>query len=101
VGRKIAAWPFGRFDIAPDGLQVRLGFPWFTTRSAGKDAITAVTLARTVTGPYCLRFEDATGRLADVHVHLPARGRRILDELLRCGYAVTDRKSRRPMPPAD
>lgn len=97
AGRKIAGWPLGRFDIGAEGLRVRLLFPWFITRSAGKDTITVVSVARTVTGVYCLRFQDSGRRLADVHVHLPARAQRIINELRQCGYAVADRKTRQPL----
>ena len=95
-GRKIAGWPLGRFDIGADGLQARLTFPWFLTRSADKDTITVVSVARTVTGT-CVRFEDSGQRLADMHVHIPVRPQRIIDQLRRCGYPVTDRKTGQPV----
>jgi hypothetical protein len=97
AGRKIAGWPLGRFDVGAGGLQVRLGFPWFVTRSAGKDAITCVSMAKIVPGVWCVRFEDSGQRLADVHVHLPVRAQRIIDELRHCGYPVTDRKTGQPV----
>jgi len=97
AGRKIAGWPRGRFDIGADGLRVRLGFPWFVTRSADKDAITLVSVARTVTGIWCVRFDDSSQRLADAHIHLPVRAQRIIDELRQSGYAVTDRKTGQPV----
>jgi hypothetical protein len=93
AGRKIAGWPLGRLDAGPDGLRVRLPFPWFITRSAGKDAITSVTVARTITGACCVRFEGSAQPLAGVHVHLPVRAQRILDALRHYGYTVTDRKT--------
>jgi hypothetical protein len=97
AGRKIAGWPRGRFEVGADGLQVRLGFPWFVTRSADKDAITNVSVARIVPGVWCVRFDDSGQRLADVHIHLPVRAQRIIDELRQCGYAVTDRKTGQPV----
>jgi hypothetical protein len=97
AGRKIAGWPLGRFDVGTDGLRVRLLFPWFVTRSAGKDTIAVVSVARTATGVWCVRFEDSDQRLADVRVHLPVRAQRIIDELRQCGYAVTDRKTGQPV----
>jgi hypothetical protein len=52
AGRKIAGWPLGRFDVGTDRLRVRLGFPWFLTRSADKDAIASRPLAQTLaSGP--------------------------------------------------
>jgi hypothetical protein len=48
AGRKIAGWSLGHFDIGADRLRVRLGFPWFLTRSADKDTITNVSVARIV-----------------------------------------------------
>jgi hypothetical protein len=96
AGRKIAGWPLGRLCIGADGLRVRLGFPWFVTRSAGKNAITTVRVTRIFPGVWCLRFDDCGQRLADTHVHLPFRRRRIVDELRQCGYAVTDRKTAPP-----
>jgi len=43
-------------------------------------------------GRNCLRFEDSSRSLADVHVHLPPfRPDRVIDELRACGYAVIDR----------
>jgi hypothetical protein len=97
AGKKIAGWPLGRFDIGGEGLRVRLLFPWFITRSVGKDTLTAVSVARTVTGVFCVRFEDSGRRLADVHVHLPVRAQRIIDELRLRGYAVADRKTGQPV----
>jgi hypothetical protein len=97
VGRKIAGWPLGHFGVGAEGLRVRLGFPWFITRSAGKDTITVVSVARPVAGVWCVRFEDSGQCLADVHVHLPVRAQRIIDELRRCGYAVADRKTGEPV----
>jgi hypothetical protein len=82
--------------VGAECLRVRLRFPWFVTRSAGKDAITSVSVARVVTGVWCVRFEDSGQRLADVHVHLPVRAQRIIDELRQCGYTVTDRRTGQP-----
>lgn len=92
AGRKATGWPLGRFDIGSAGLRVRLSFPWFTTRSAGKDTITSVSIARHAV-VWCVRFEDANQCLADVHVHLPMRAQRIIDELRQHGYAVMDRRT--------
>jgi hypothetical protein len=78
-------------------LRVRLLFPWFATRSAGKDTITCVSVARTVTGVCCVRFEDSDHNLADVHVHLPVRAQRPIEELRRRGYPVADRKTGEPL----
>jgi hypothetical protein len=97
AGRKIAGWPLGCFDVGTDDLRVRLLFPWFVTRSAAKDTVSLVSVARTVTGIWCVRFEDSGQRLADVHVHLPVRAQRIIDELRRHGYAVADRKKGEPV----
>jgi hypothetical protein len=97
AGRKIAGWPLGRFDVGADRLRVRLGFPWFLTRSAGKDTITIVSVARIVPGIWCVRFNDSGQRLGDTHIHLPVRAQRIIDELRQCGYAVTDRKTGQPV----
>jgi hypothetical protein len=96
VGRKTAGWPLGRFGVRAEGLRVRVGFPWFITRSTGKDTITVVSVARTWAGIWCVRFEDSGQRLADVHVLLPVRAQRIIDELRRCGYAIADRKTGEP-----
>jgi hypothetical protein len=97
VGRKISGWPLGRFDVGADGLRVRLPFPWFVTRSAGRDAIASISAARTVSGIWCLRFEDSGQFLADARVHLPVGAQRIIDELRHRGYTVTDRKSGQPV----
>jgi hypothetical protein len=97
AGRKIAGWPLGRFDVGADALQVRLRFPWFVSRSAGRDSISCVSVSRSITGVWCVRFEDSGQRLADVHVHLPVRAQRIVDELNRCGFPVTDRKTGQPV----
>jgi len=97
AGKKITGWPLGRFDVGADGLRVRLRFPWFVTRSAAKDAITSVSVARIVTGVWCVRFEDSGQRLAGVHVHMPVRAQRIIDELRQYGYPVTNRKTGQPV----
>jgi hypothetical protein len=96
-GRKIAGRPLGRLDVGAEELLVRLGFPWFITRSAGRDAIASVLVTTIFTGVWCITFEDSGQRLADVHVHLPLRAQRVADELRRCGYAVTDRKTGQPL----
>jgi hypothetical protein len=97
AGRKIAGWPLGHFDIGADRLRVRLGFPWFLTRSADKDTITNVSVARIVHSVWCVRFDDSGRRLADTHIHLPVRAQRIIDELRQCGYPLTDRKTGQPL----
>jgi hypothetical protein len=97
AGRKISGWPFGRFDVGRDGLRVRLGFPWFVSRSAGQDTITAVTVSRRFAGIFCLRFEDTSQCLAHVLVGMPVRGQQIVDELRRSGYPVVDRKTGEPV----
>lgn len=97
AGRKIAGWPLGRFDIGADRLRVRLGFPWFTTRSAYKDSITIISVARIVPGVWCIRFDDSGQRLAGAHIHMPVRAQRIIKELRQCGYTVTDRKTGQPV----
>jgi hypothetical protein len=97
AGRRIAGWPLGRFDIGAGQLRVRLGFPWFLTRSADKDAITNVSVARIVASVWCVRFDDSGQRLADAHIHLPVRAQRIIDELRQCGYPVTNRKTGQPL----
>ena len=97
AGRKIAGWPLGRFDIGADRLRVRLGFPWFTTRSADKDSITIISVARIVPGVWCIRFDDSGQRLADAHIHMPVRAQRIIKELRQCGYTVTDQKTGQPV----
>jgi len=56
-----------------------------------------VSVARTVTGVCCVRFEDSGQCLADVHVHPAVRAQRIIDQLRRCGYPVTDRKTGQPV----
>jgi hypothetical protein len=90
IGRKAAGWPLARFDVGAQILQVRLLFPWFVTRSAGRDTITFVSVARHVGPIWCVRFHDTGQRLADVHVHMPLRAQRIIDELRRHEYTVTD-----------
>ena len=92
VGRKAGGWPFARFDVGPAGLRVRLTFPWFTARSAARQTITVISVGRS-TARYCVRFEDSAGALANVHVHLPVRPDRVIEELRRSGYVVTDRNS--------
>jgi len=87
----------GRLDLGADDVRVRLPFPWLETRSATKDTITLVTVDRTIAGAWCVRFEDSGQRLADVHVHLPVRAQRIIDELRRRGYPVADRKTGQPV----
>lgn len=93
VGPKVAGWPFARFDVGQVGLQVRVVFPWRAARSADKETITAVSVRMTLAGVYCLRFEDSAGYLAEVHVHLVIRPRRVFDQLRRCGYVVVDWRS--------
>lgn len=54
-------------------------------------------VARVVHSVWCVRFDDSGQRLADTHVHLPVRAQRIIDELLQCGYPLTDRKTGQPL----
>jgi hypothetical protein len=87
VGRKAGGWPFARFDVGPESLQVRIPFPWFVSRSAPKSAVGPISVRMILASVYCLRFESSAA-LADVHVHLAVRPRRVIDELRRCGYVV-------------
>jgi hypothetical protein len=97
AGRKIAGWPLGRFDIGAEGLRVRLLFPWFITRSAGKNTITSISVTRSVGEICCIRFDDSGQHLANVHVHMPFRAQRIIDELRQREYTVTDQKTGQPV----
>jgi hypothetical protein len=92
--RRLAAGPLRRRHRPIAGAA---WLPWFLTRSADKDAITTVSVARTVLGVWCVRFNDSSQHLADTHIHLPFRGQRIIDELRQCGYAVIDRKTGQPV----
>jgi hypothetical protein len=93
IGRKAGTWPLARFDVGPESLQVRIPFPWFVSRSAPREAVGPISVGMNVAGIYCLRFENMSNALADVHVHLPVRPRNVIDELCRCGYVVVDRNS--------
>ena len=88
AGRRASGWPFSRFDISSRELRVRMSFPWFTTRSQQAAAIRAVVVTRRLGGMYCIRFDDASGNLGDVHVHPVYRGKQMIDELRRCGYHI-------------
>jgi hypothetical protein len=72
---------------------VRLSFPWFTTRSQQAAAVTAVVVSRRLGDMICIRFDDAVGKLADVHVHPLYRIEQIIGELRRCGYQVIDHRA--------
>jgi hypothetical protein len=88
AGRRASGWPFSRFDISSSELRVRLSFPWFTTRSQQATAIRAVVVTRRLGDLCCIRFDDAVGNLADVHVHPLYRRQQMIDELRRSGYHV-------------
>src|SRR5271165_1680586 len=89
TGRRASGWPFSRFDISTRELRVRLSFPWFTTRSQQATAIQAVQVTRRLGDMCCIRFDDTSGNLGDVHVHPLYRRQQMIDELRRCGYHVT------------
>jgi hypothetical protein len=93
VGRRVSGWPFGRFDVSARALRVRLSFPWSAVRSQEAAAIRAVVVARRRGGMRWLRFDDANGYMADVHVHSPFKLEQVIDELRRCGYQVIDDRS--------
>ena len=93
ISSKAGGWPFARFDVGRDFVRVRIPFPWFASRSAAREAVGSISVGMNFAGIYCLRFEGSGSPLADVHVHLVIRPRRVIDELRRCGYVVVDRKS--------
>jgi hypothetical protein len=92
VGRKAGSWPFARFDVGPESLHVRIPFPWFVSKSAPKATVGPISVRMIWFSVYCLRFESSAV-LADVHVHLAVRPRRVIDELRRCGYVVVHGRS--------
>lgn len=93
VGLRVSGWPFGRFKVGPQELQVRLTFPWFTSRTAAKSAVSAVSAGTSkVTRRTCLRFDAPAGSLTDVRVYVPYHPDRVIDELRRCGYEVADER---------
>jgi hypothetical protein len=95
LGMRMGGWPFARFDIGQQALQVRLPFPWFTTRTAARETVTAVTVRTAFDGITRVGFEDSAGALSDVRLALPFRGDRVVAELHRNGYAVRDSRSAR------
>jgi hypothetical protein len=71
------------------GVELALRFPGAGVRSHQAAAIRAVVVGRR--GGMCwLRFDDAAGAMADVHVHPTFKLVQIIDELLRCDYQITD-----------
>jgi hypothetical protein len=90
AGHRASGWPFSRFDISSRELRVRLSFPWFASRSQRAGAIRAVVVKRRIGGLSCIRFDDAGGPLADVHVHVLYRRQHVIDELRRSGFQVLD-----------
>jgi hypothetical protein len=93
VGHRASGWPFARFKVGPHALQVKLSFPWFSSRAAAKPTVSTVSVhSSNISRRACLRFDAPAGSLADVHVHVPFRPDRIIDELRRCGYEVADER---------
>ena len=93
IGRRASGWPFARFDVGPQALQVRLPFPWSTSRTAAKQDVRTVSVGTgKVNRRACLRFDTPAGSLTDVRVYLPLHADRIVDELRRCGYDVADKR---------
>jgi hypothetical protein len=95
AGRRASGWPFSRLHISTRELRVRLSFPWFTSRSQQAAAIRAVVVTRRFGDMCCIRFQDAAGNLADVHVHPLYRRQQIIDELRRCEYHVAGDTARK------
>lgn len=93
AGHRAGGWPFARFNVGPQALQVKVPFPWNASRMATKPTILSVDVRRRRGGICCFSFEDSAGSLDNVHVHVPFRSDRIIDELHRCGYEVLDRRS--------
>lgn len=93
VGHRMSGWPFARFNVGPQALQVKLSFPWFASRAAAKSTIGTVSVGSSkISGRACFRFGAPAGSLADVRVYVPFRPDRIIDELRRCGYEVADER---------
>jgi hypothetical protein len=93
IGRRVAGWPFSRFDISSSELRVRLSFPWFISRSQQATAIRAVIVKRRL-DRYWIGFDDAAGNLSDARVHPIYRYQQVIGELRRCGYNVVGDTSR-------
>jgi hypothetical protein len=95
VGRRVSSWPFARFDFSSRELRVRLGFPWFTTRSQEATAVIAVVVTRRFGDMCWIRFDDPAGRMDDVHIHPIYHRHQMIDELRACGYQVVGDIDRR------
>jgi len=94
VGRVIAGWPFGRFDIGDDELTVRSWLiPLFRPRSVPRSTITEVAVCRRLF-MHRVRITDSAGACADISLALAGSAGPIIGELQRRGYPVADRRKR-------
>ena len=95
LGRRIAGWPFGRLDVADDGLGLRF---WpaarFSPRSAPKGTIVTVRIRRRYLRTF-LDIEDSAGVFRDVGLEIPYGVSRLVSELNCRGYPVIDQRDGR------
>jgi hypothetical protein len=80
--------PFGRLDIADEGITVRSWCPaWIGPHSAPKSTITEVAVYGWPA--VYIKFTDDHSTLLDLAVN-PVRSRRVIRELRARGYPVVD-----------
>jgi hypothetical protein len=92
VGRRIVSWPFGRLDINDDSLGVR-SRPAFQLRGreAVKGSVQTISIKRR-SGTTLLKIRDSGDAFSSVIVQMPLGSAKIVDELRRRGYPVTDER---------
>lgn len=84
-------WPFGRLSVSPLGLQVTTSGRRPIRLSVPREAVFSVSVGKGMYGQR-LRIADAAGAMARVGIEVPFGRKKIIAELRRCGYVVSERR---------
>ena len=87
--RPTAPFPFGRLQIAADGIRLYARFmPWIRRYEWAPPDIKRVVLTRTFGGAVTIRIEDSAGLASRVSALLQLPPGKIRAELIALGYPV-------------
>lgn len=87
IGHRVRGWPFGRLYIGQDGIRVRA---WPLERYAERELIDEVVIEKKRSVIYVLKVRDAGGIFTSTSVDITVGHNKILAQLRRRGYRVSD-----------
>lgn len=87
IGHRARGWPFGRLYVGPEGIRVRA---WPLERYAERESVDEVIIERKRRVTYLLKVRDVSGIFASTAVDITNGHDRVLAQLRRCGYHVSE-----------